>query len=133
MRVELGEGLEPFLLFTVVDEPLPIALVMCIPVKTGQAYSGTLWEQHDQKRQQTSRDDLNTETDSPLPRVVWTEAGVAAKRSPTCDQSTDSQHELLQGSDSTTNTWMSKLCLVQRNDHYEETDTVSIVREVGSY
>lgn len=103
--VKLGKRLEALLRLTMVDQP-----------------TRRLGEEHDEDTEDDSGDVLDTQRDTPLPAVVVGEV-VAAESNPGRDESTDTQHELLEGGDTTTDAGVCKLGLVQRDDHDEETNT----------
>src|SRR5271156_2353314 len=100
--VEFGEGLKAFISSAMIDKP-----------------SRAFWEQHDQSAKSNCWEELQSEWDPPLTAVVVCNINVSAVRDPSGDQSTDSEHELLQGSNATSDGWMCQLSLVQRDDHYQ--------------
>ena len=101
--VEFGEGLKAFVSSAMIDKP-----------------SRAFWEQHDQSAKSNCWEELQSEWDPPLTAVVVCNVNVSAVRDPSGDQSTDSEHELLQGSNATSDGWMCQLGLVQRDDHYQD-------------
>jgi len=86
---------------------------------------GGFREEHDEQTQDDSRDDLNTQAETPLHIVVVREILVRAESCPRSDQGTDTEHKLLQRSHTTTNRRVCDLGLVKRNDHNKETDSDS--------
>ena len=77
-----------------------------------KTYSRRFGEEEDQKSEQKSREHLDTERDAPLSAIVVTVAGIATECGPGSYESTNSQHKLLQGSDTTTNARVGKFGLV---------------------
>lgn len=81
-----------------------------------------------QTSQHNGRENLKTKRDTPLRRPMKVECTVA---DPARDQGTNSQHELLQGSHSTTNGGMGNLALVHGDDHDQEPNTESCNASTG--
>lgn len=82
-----------------------------------------LGEERDQNTQEHSRRNLDTQRHLPLGVVGWGDPGVCAVPDPSRAQRSNSQHELLQGCNSSTNAGVTDLGLVQGNNHGQVTDT----------
>lgn len=103
MGVEFGNGAEAFLVTPVVDEP-----------------TGRFRKDHDQGSQEDCWNDLNSERNTPLCAVGAFNVVICAVRDPRCDESADTEHELLQRCNTSSDAGMCKLCLVRGDNHGEE-------------
>lgn len=106
MGMEPGKSLETLLDVPVVNKP-----------------ARRLRKNHDKGSEENSRNDLNSERRSPLAVVGGGESNVGTVGDPGCAQRTNAQHELLEGSDTSTDAGVSQLGLVQGNDHAKGADT----------
>lgn len=88
-----------------------------------------LREDDDQHAQADGGNNLDTQGELPLGVVAGREAHVSAVGDPRSAQGSNTEHELLQRGDSTTDLRVTDLSLVQGNDHSQEADTVRIVSE----
>lgn len=88
-----------------------------------------LRENDNQHTQEDGGNNLDTQGYLPLGVVAGREAHVSAVGDPRSAQGSNTEHELLQCGDSTTDLGVTDLSLVQGNDHSQEADTVRIVSE----
>lgn len=79
-------------------------------------------EERDQNTQEYRRSNLQTEGQLPLGIIIPRKAGVRSIANPSSTEGSNTQHELLQGRNSTTDAGVTDFSLVERNHHSEEAD-----------